>query len=73
MNADLFKANMYKNGMVGRDVANLLGIAQTTLSNKINGKLNSRGNKSEFTQSEITSLKNVWDLSDKDVIEIFFD
>lgn len=72
MNSDLFKANMYKHGMIGKDVASLLGIAENTLSLKINEKENSRGNKAEFTQSEIKILKEAWNLSNKEVIEIFF-
>lgn len=71
MNTDLFKAHMYKNGMVGKDVAASLGIAENTLSMKINERDNSKGNKAEFTQSEIKKLKSIWNLNNKEVIEIF--
>lgn len=59
---------MAARGLIGKDVAELLGIAQNTLSLKLNEK-----NESGFTQSEILKLKEAWGLSDKDVIDIFFD
>lgn len=52
----------------GQTLAEYLGIARPTFSNKLN---ETRG--SEFTQGEIRMLKERYNLTAQDVDEIFFD
>ena len=66
MNRNLFKAEAVKRGYKMADVANLLGIAENTLYRKL-GDVDG-----EFTQSEIAIIRAEWKLSNKDVIDIFF-
>lgn len=54
-------------GDTGNDLAECLGIARSTFSLKINE------NGAEFTQSEITKIKNRYNLSADDVSHIFFE
>lgn len=72
MNVNLFKANMVKRGETGKDIANLLGMAESTFSLKLNERKNSKGNVSEFTKSDIEKLKNHWELTNEEIIDIFF-
>lgn len=72
MNVNLFKANMVKRGEAGKDIANLLGMAESTFSLKLNERKNSKGNVSEFTKSDIEKLKNHWELTNEEIIDIFF-
>lgn len=72
MNVNLFKANMVKRGETGKDIANLLGMAESTFSLKLNERKNSKGNVSEFTKSDIEKLKNHWKLTNEEIIDIFF-
>jgi len=54
-------------GDTGNDLAECLGIARSTFSLKINE------NGAEFTQSEITKIKNRYNLSADDINHIFFE
>jgi hypothetical protein len=58
---------MDKNGDTSGTLSKALGIHQNTLSLKIN----ERG--TEFTQSEIMTIKNRYNLTADDVDAIFFD
>jgi hypothetical protein len=67
MNKHLLRAEMIKFGDTGRELANALGIARTTLSAKM-----SENNDAEFTQGEIAIIKDRYSLSAKDIYSIFF-
>lgn len=54
-------------GHTGQDVADILCIARSTFSAKLNEK-----NGAEFTQGEITKLKIEYALTPQEVDEIFF-
>ena len=54
-------------GFTGNDMAELLGIARNTFSVKINEK-----NGAEFTQTEISIMKEKLNLSVEEIGEIFF-
>lgn len=73
MNSRLFKSYMVKQADTLESLSNYLGMAISTLSLKINEKENSRGNKAEFTQSEILRVKDRWKLSNEEFMEIFFE
>lgn len=51
--------------MLSTDLADALGIHPSTLSQKLNGK-------TEFTISEAETLKNVLELTNDEVSDIFF-
>lgn len=67
MNKNELLSIMVKHGDKNGDVAEYLGITQQSFSNKINEK-NSIG----FTQVEIMLLKNRYNLSAKQIDNIFF-
>lgn len=58
---------MKLHGDTGSDLAEYLGIARSTFSLKINE------NGAEFTQGEITKIKQRYDLSAEDIDHIFFE
>lgn len=72
MNKNLFRATMALHGETYNDIAKILGIATNTVSDKINEKIRISGNKSEFTQAEMFKLKNHWNLSNDEFMQIFF-
>lgn len=63
--ADKFKYIVSKNGFTLENVANMLGINQSTLYRKMHGY-------SDFTRNEITILREKLHLSFNDTEEIFF-
>lgn len=66
MNKELLRSVMALNGDTNRDLANLLGISEQSVSNKINE------NKSEFKQGEIAAIRRHYGLSAEQVDAIFF-
>lgn len=66
MNKNEFKSVMALNGHNQENLAFELGISKSTLSKKINEK------GSEFSQSEIMKIKNLYRLTDKQIDHIFF-
>lgn len=58
---------MKLHGDTGTSLAQYLGIARPTFSAKIN-----ETNGAEFTQREISKIKDKYSLSPQDVVEIFF-
>ena len=67
MNTRLLKSFMVKNGDTGAQLSEALNIRRSTLSSKMTGY---RG--AEFTQGEISIIKNRYKLSAREVDEIFF-
>jgi len=67
MNKRKLESIMKLRGFNGADMASFLGIARNTFSVKVNEK-----NGAEFTQTEISILKNKLNLSIEEVDEIFF-
>lgn len=65
MNKDELKVEMLRHGDNGGSLSEALGIQQATFSNKLNGK-------AEFTQGEISTIKERYDLSAERLGEIFF-
>ncbi len=65
MNSNELRAEIARHGETGTMLAKYLGVANATLSKKLNGKV-------EFTQSEIGAIKNHYNLSSDRVVEIFF-
>ena len=67
MNKKLLEAKMKLHGDIGKTLAMHIGIARTTLSNKMN-----ETNGAEFTQREISRIKERYSLTAEEVDEIFF-
>lgn len=67
MNKLKLESIMKLNGDTGTSLAEYLGIARSTFSAKIN-----ETNGAEFTQSEISMIKERYSLSAEDVVSIFF-
>ena len=67
MNKKLLEARMKLHGDIGKTLAMHIGIARTTLSNKMN-----ETNGAEFTQREISKIKERYSLTAEEVDEIFF-
>ena len=65
MNATLLRMHMVANNDTQTELSRDMGIAQSALSMRINGK-------TEFRQNEINFIKKRYNLSDKDTIDIFF-
>ena len=65
MNVKELKVEMIRHNENGDDLANGLGISRQTLSRKMN-------NKAEFTQKEISAIKERYNLMPERVSEIFF-
>lgn len=65
MDKSALKAKMIINNDTGMELSKALGISETTLSAKLNGK-------SEFTRSEIAKIKARYRLSATEVDDIFF-
>jgi transcriptional regulator with XRE-family HTH domain len=66
MNGNELKVEMLRHGETGKDLAKKLGITRTTLSAKMNSK------RAEFTQKEIATIKEHYDLTPERITEIFF-
>lgn len=65
MNKLALKIKMIANNDTGKSLSKALGISNTTLSNKTNGK-------ADFTRSEILKIKKRYSLSPEEVDSIFF-
>ena len=65
MNATLLRVHMVANNDTQTELSRDMGIAQSALSMRINGK-------TEFRQNEINFIKKRYNLSDKETIDIFF-
>lgn len=65
MNLLLLKSKMVEKGMTDQKLSALLGINQATLFRKKNGA-------SDFYRNEIKVIKEVLELTDKDIDLIFF-
>ena len=65
MNKTLFNIFMIKNHDNQTILAKAMGMAQSALSDRINGK-------TEFRQNEINFIRMRWGLTDQEVIDIFF-
>lgn len=66
MNKELLRSIMVLHGDTNKDLAEMLGISEQSVS----GKLNERG--TEFKQGEIAKIKDRYNLSPKQVEAIFF-
>lgn len=62
---NLLKAEIKKLGLTQAEVAELVGMAPQTFSNKVN-------NNADFTATEIAKLKALFNLDDADTVRIFF-
>ncbi len=67
LNKNLLKSKMALFGDNGNSIAAALGITPQSFSGKINEK-----NGAEFTQKEIELMKQRYNLTNDEVIEIFF-
>lgn len=67
MNDKLLRSEMVLHGDTNAALAEYLGISRQRFS----AKLNETGG-AEFTQSEIKKIRNRYDLSDVEVVKIFF-
>lgn len=65
MNSDLLKGKIRENGDTQERLAVAIGISNSNLSDKINGK-------SSFRQNEILLIKERYSLTANDVDRIFF-
>ncbi len=68
MNKNMLESVMKLNGDTGTSLASYLGIARSTFSAKIN-----ETNGAEFTQGEISKIKQKYSLRGEDIEKIFFD
>lgn len=59
------KAKMYLANETQRDLANFLGISESNMNLKLNGK-------AEFTRGEMNQIIYRYDLSDSEIREYFF-
>lgn len=66
MNKKLLRSIMALHGDTNKDLAEMLGISEQSVS----GKLNEKG--TEFKQGEIAKIKDRYNLSPKQVESIFF-
>lgn len=66
MDVLLFKYFAGKNSDTMRDVAKIIGVSTTTMSNKLAQK---RG---DFSRADIAKLKKRWQLTPEQVDKIFF-
>lgn len=66
MNKNMLESQMKLNGDTAGTLSEAIGISRQTFSLKINDK------GSEFTQSEITSIKNRYKLTPEQIDNIFF-
>lgn len=67
MNKNRLEAVMKLHGDTGTSLAVYLGMARSTFSAKIN-----ETNGAEFTQNEISNIKEKYDLQPEEIVAIFF-
>lgn len=65
MNTLLFNVYKVKNNDTQAILAEAMGIPQSALSARINGKI-------EFRQNEINFIRKRWSLTDQETVDIFF-
>ena len=65
MNTTLFNTYKVKNRDTQAKLAEDMGLPQSALSARINGKI-------EFRQNEINFIRERWNLTDKETVDIFF-
>lgn len=68
MNSKMLRSVMILNGDTNQTLADALGIHPVTMSAKLNGT-----NGAEFTQGEISAIRNRYRLEDHQFVDIFFD
>ena len=66
MNTVLFKTYMTKNRDTQQRLSDDMGIAQSALNARINGKI-------DFRQNEINFIRKRYHLSDQETVDIFFE
>ena len=66
MNKELLRSVMALHGETNKDLANVLGISEQSVSGKINE------NNTEFKQGEIAKIRNHYNLTAEQVANIFF-
>ena len=66
MNKGMLRSIMVLHGETNSNIANLLGISEASVSCKINEK------NTEFKQGEIAKIRDHYNLTDKQVADIFF-
>lgn len=64
MNTNLLRSKMVLNGETIKTLSEHLGIAYQTCSRKISGSI-------DFRQSEIIAIKNLYNLTDQEVVDMF--
>jgi len=67
LNRNLLVSKMALYGDKQKDLADYIGLSVTRLNAKLNGT-----NGAEFSQSEIAKIKERYNLTDEEVIAIFF-
>lgn len=65
MNITLLKIKMLQNGLTQRDLAKKIGVVESSFSLKMTGKR-------DFSTKEIKSIMQVLNLTDSEVVDIFF-
>lgn len=65
MNTKLFKIYMIKKNDTQKSLAEALGLPQSAVNARINGK-------TQFRQDEMNTIRERWDLSDQETVDIFF-
>ena len=65
MNTVLFNIHKIKNNDTQTALSNAMGLQQSALSARINGKI-------EFRQNEINFIRKRWNLTDQETVDIFF-
>lgn len=68
MKKNLLESKMKLHGDIQSDLAEAIGISLQTFNKKLNGT-----DGGQFTQSEIQKVKERYNLTSKEVDEIFFD
>ena len=65
MNTILFNVYKVKNHDTQSSLSEAMGMPQSALSARINGKI-------EFRQNEINFIRRRWNLTDEETVDIFF-
>ena len=66
MNHQKLRAKLVENGLNAEQLAEMIGVAASTLRNKLAGR-------NEFTQREISSIARFLKISREEILDIFFD
>lgn len=66
MNKDLLRSIMVLHGDTNKDLAEVLGISEQSVSDKINER------RTEFKQGEIAKIRDRYNLSPEQIESIFF-